>query len=211
MSAWRWQALPEPFSKVQVEVNSHECTISYFAKGTPEDLVASGIAKPEWIPAWYGGKQKWLPDGGHCFWARRGKKARTWMLACYFKSAEAARRMPGVPPDITLVESDPQPTPAAGRPEQEFTVAEWKDRIMSHLQQGPLAVAIELSGALRGSDSAFTWCSGRFALDPAAVADLVALQRNFHRSFIERFAKARIIDRQKAAPGLRLIVDNTRH
>lgn len=204
------QSLPEPFSRIQIEVDPGPHWIAYYARGTPEDLVASAIAKQDWIPAWPGGKQKQLPDGGHCFWVRRGKKARTWKLAFYFKTVEAARRMPGVPVDIAFEAQPkpPEPTFAERHPDKQQSATEWRAWMMRRLPECPASLSnVVMSWRYKGVITSY---GERFAVDPQDAAQLAALYARFESEFVERFATARIIDRQAAAPGLRLVVDNTR-
>jgi hypothetical protein len=114
-----------------------------------------------------------------------------------------------VPADIAFPEPKSEPEQAATQPPVEWTAASWKDRMLDCFEESTCVITMETLNAHRGSPDAFTWKGGRFAVDPTDVADLLALEAAFHREFVQRFAKARIIDRHRQ-PGLRLVVDNTR-
>lgn len=201
-----WRPLPAPHSRVRVVVEVYrvgqEPTVFLEARGTPDALVACGLALPEWVPAGNRGKRKstTAPDGSAWYWADRSPKKAEWRVRRSTESLEVAKRWPGVPADIAFAEPAPElEVPAS---QQWRTSAEWKADMVSRMHDNPLiieALADRIASA-----------SGRFIVELGAAAEILALHARFHREFIERFAAARIIDRQAVAPGLRLVVDNTR-
>jgi hypothetical protein len=100
-----WHALPRPHDQVRVKIErSATGAIGYSARGLPQNLVAAGIARAEWITPLPKGKRAPAdPTGGGYQWRARGPKLKRWMIERDFPSFTAAQGMPGVPTDINAI------------------------------------------------------------------------------------------------------------
>lgn len=204
----KWLPLPAPHSRVRVLVEAGFESIQLKATGSPDDLVAAALILPEWVPATPRGERKPVAaDGSIWWWVDRSPKKAVWHLLRRTTSLKVARRWPGVPPDIAFAKREPEPEHAASSPQQAITAAEWKAHLVKSFLDNSMSVGT--FAAVLGYPGC-SWEDGRFTIDPNDAADLIRMEAAYRSEFMERFAAARIIDRQQTARGLRLVVNNVR-
>lgn len=121
-----WRPLPPPHERVRVNAYAYRLLLGEMmflldARGQPEDLVAAGLALPEWVPVGRkGAKNPPAPDGSLWNWQTRSPKAAIWCICRRTDSLEVARRWPGAPTDFKIEDCGQANPPAAPATTDEF-------------------------------------------------------------------------------------------